>query len=399
MESFLSKVNETDGLEYSYAEKCTILREQIQLRKQMDGLKKVGGVALHNCCDTKKYPEPFDKLMEFFALICSWECAHGIPPPLRPQLLDGRKSKTGDDSLATVLLKKQHEEAAALTHAFYSTHSVDEPGEFRAYKMCRTYVPNPKSYVGARVKRVFPETGLSYSGVIEEYYDPKQFWVVKYDDGDSEDWSATDMKKRHPGFKCGPLVDGIHEHTAVAVREQTKNRRRHGRRNPVAEVMQDILPLLTQAESGVEFELPARYAESAGTVWKLLKVAVEDDGLRWGAYIAAEEAGNVDPEDIQNCSLDELQDSYQVTLALMEDIESWIQSSDALQAAVEQNPKVRRTTRARQQRVFFSDQSSDSSCDSDKTQDYVRNDAQKSVSTSDSEGDDVPFALLLGIGK
>ena len=178
--------------------------------------------------------------------------------------------------------------------------------------------------------------------------------MVKYDDGDSEDWPATDMKKRHPGFKCGPLVDGIHEHTAAAVREQTRNRRRQGRRNPVAEVMQDILPLLTQAESGAEFELPARCAESAGTVWKLLKVAIEDDGLRWGAYIAAEEAGDVDPEDIQNFSLDELQDSYQVTLALMEDIESWIQSSGALQAAVVQNPNARRTTRVRQQRAFYS---------------------------------------------
>jgi hypothetical protein len=48
MESFLSKVNEADGLEHSRAEKCTILREQMKLRKQMDGVKKVGEVALHN---------------------------------------------------------------------------------------------------------------------------------------------------------------------------------------------------------------------------------------------------------------------------------------------------------------------------------------------------------------
>ena len=162
MESFLSKANVTDGLEYSYAEKVTILREQIQLRKQMDGVKKIGEVHLHNCGDKKKHPEPFEKLMEFFALICSREAAHGIPPPVRPQLLDGRSSKPGDDSLATVLLKNQHKEAAALTHAFYSTYTVNDPGEFTAYKMCRTYVPNPKSYVGAKVKRVFPEMGLSY---------------------------------------------------------------------------------------------------------------------------------------------------------------------------------------------------------------------------------------------
>ena len=259
----------------------------------MDGVKKIGDVAIHNCGDTKKSPEPFDKLMEFFTLICAHEAVHGIPPPVRPQLLECRKSKVGDDSLATILLKKQHKEAAALTHAFYSSHVVNEPGEFTAYKMSRTYVPNPSSYVGNRVERLFSETGLRYSGVIEEYHDPKQFWVVKYDDGDTEDWSASDMKKRCPGFKCGPIINGSHEYTAEAVREQTRNRRRQGRRNPVAEVMEDILPLLTQAESGALFELPDRYTECAGTVWKLLKVSVEDDGQRWGAYIAAEEASRV----------------------------------------------------------------------------------------------------------
>ena len=71
-------MNETDGLEFSYAEKCTTVREQIQLRKQMDGVKKVGEVALHNCGDTKKYPEPFGKQahgvlrVDLFKGSCTW---------------------------------------------------------------------------------------------------------------------------------------------------------------------------------------------------------------------------------------------------------------------------------------------------------------------------------------
>jgi hypothetical protein len=81
-------------------------------------------------------------------------------------------------------------------------------------------------------------------------------------------------------------------------------------------------------------------------------VAIEDDGLRWGACIAAEEAGDVDPEDIQNFSLDELQDSCQVKFALMEDIESVLDPIFWLQAAVVQKPNARRTTKVRQQRAF-----------------------------------------------
>ena len=77
-------------------------------------------------------------------------------------------------------------------------------------------------------------------------------------------------------------------------------------------------------------------------------MAIEDDGLRWGAHIAAEEAGDVDPEEIQKFSLGELQDSHQVTFALMEDVRSWIQYSGALQAAAVQKPNAnaRRATRA-----------------------------------------------------
>ena len=129
LETFFGQKNVVDGLEYSYAKKCNILRDQIQIRKKLDGIRKVGETAINNCNGT---PEPLAKLMEFFALVCSREAAHGIPPPVQPQLMDQRTTKPGADTLATKLLQQQHEQAAALTNAFYSNNRVEEDGEFVA---------------------------------------------------------------------------------------------------------------------------------------------------------------------------------------------------------------------------------------------------------------------------
>ncbi len=88
LDEFLAQNNVADGLEYSYAEKCNIVREQIQLRKKLDGIKKVSGVALSNCSGPD-HPEPLSRLLDLFRLLCAREVAHGIRPPVRPQLLQG----------------------------------------------------------------------------------------------------------------------------------------------------------------------------------------------------------------------------------------------------------------------------------------------------------------------
>ena len=58
-----------------------------------------------------------------------------------------------------------------------------------------------------------------YKGTITGCYDPKQFWIVTYSDGDVEDWGVGDMKRRVPSFVCGPVIDGVTEHTATAVHD------------------------------------------------------------------------------------------------------------------------------------------------------------------------------------
>ncbi len=45
-----------------------------------------------------------------------------------------------------------------------------------------------------------------------------------------------------------------------------------------------MVPIISSAEAGDTFELPELYDKNIGTVWKLLKTYVEDDGSRWGLY-------------------------------------------------------------------------------------------------------------------
>ena len=118
LEAFLGRVNAVDGLEHSYAEKCKIIRDQIQIRKRLDGIKKIGNTVLHNCIGAA-HPEPLDDLRAMFKIICTRESIHGISVPVQPELMQGRASKPGDDTLATTLLKQQQAQAAALTKAFY----------------------------------------------------------------------------------------------------------------------------------------------------------------------------------------------------------------------------------------------------------------------------------------
>ncbi len=119
-----------------------------------------------------------------------------------------------------------------------------------------------------------------------------------------------------------------------------------------------------EAKSGDTFELPEHSTESIETVWKLLKVSVGDDGSRWGVYIAAQEALAVDSDDFLHLSPykpfalvkseDYYQrvffsnlDSYDVEIAPLASIESWIKQSTILRETIISNPNLRRSTRAR----------------------------------------------------
>ena len=295
-----------------------------------------------------KYPEPLPGLWNLFKLACERERAHGIPLPVKPQLLDRRAAKPADDGLAVTLLKEQHKLAQELSNAFWDNHRVEDEGEFIAYKMSRTFVNDPLSYCGKNVTKRFD--GEPYKGKIIGYSDQNQWWRINFQDGDVEDWSVADMKKWVPSFVCGPVVDGVTEHTAEALRERIRSRRKKGRDNPIETVAQEMVPLIAAANSGDLFEMPEGFDQCAGTVWKLLKVYVEDGSVvneRLGAYIAAEEADLVDPDDLRELTADELQDSYDVLIALLSDIESWIKESAVLSKAIKSNPNRRRSSRVR----------------------------------------------------
>jgi hypothetical protein len=113
--------------------------------------------------------------------------------------------------------------------------------------------------------------------------------------------------------------------------------------------LQEIVPMVTAAEVGATFELPVTYREGAGAVWKLLRTEVRDHTSRWGACMPAGEVGVVDPDDLRNFTMEELQDSCDITLAPLEPIGAWIQTPAVLSEAANNNPNLRVSRRVRQQ--------------------------------------------------
>jgi len=67
--------------------------------------------------------------------------------------------------------------------------------------------------------------------------------------------------------------------------------------------------------------------------------------------MAANDAPSVHADDLQHLSADEIemQHSYDVELAPLEEIESWIKATAALKVLVESNPNARRSRRTRNQ--------------------------------------------------
>ena len=77
--------NPDTGMEHSYAEKCLICRKQVQLRKKLDHLTKVGETKLKNHSQDG-LEDPLAMLLSDLALIMQHETTHGIPktkPPVR----------------------------------------------------------------------------------------------------------------------------------------------------------------------------------------------------------------------------------------------------------------------------------------------------------------------------
>ena len=81
---------------------------------------------------------------------------------------------------------------------------------------------------------------------------------------------------------AGAIVDGATEDTAAATRTGLRERRVRGRSNPMAAVAKEMTPFIAAAQTGGVFELPQLHDQSAGAVWKLLKIYIGDDRVRLG---------------------------------------------------------------------------------------------------------------------
>ena len=193
--------------------------------------------------------------------------------------------------------------------------------------MSRTHVPDPESYVNTVVKRMFDDNEW-YSGKITSYTDRYQMWHVEYDDGDSEDWTVPDMKLLLPGFKCGRFVDGVYEHSAEAIRTRNRQRRETGRReDQVEDVLSELMLQKNVAQSAKEFQMPDHYDQAAKTVWRMIRVFVERDGSRWAAVMPKDDVTHDMLDEVDELTMDELENLYDVTIAPLAKVQEWIQKS------------------------------------------------------------------------
>ena len=79
----LTRHNPMTGMQHSYAEKCLICRQQIQLRKKLDRLTSVGDIRLQNHTQAG-IEDPLSLLIADLALVFQHEILHGIPRPKPP---------------------------------------------------------------------------------------------------------------------------------------------------------------------------------------------------------------------------------------------------------------------------------------------------------------------------
>ena len=294
--------------------------------------------AVYPRADFKPKEELLNVLLGDFRAVLQHELAHGVPKPKKPSLVKPRAAKPGATSLATKLLLRQREKAAAHTRAFWASNPE---GAFVAFRKTRTRVPQPKKYIGVKYSKIF-ENDETHVGTIEEHHDDGQLWSASYADGDQEDLSVKDMKQfLGARFVCGgPPHSSVK--TAAELRQRNRNRRATGRENPLDGIGADLADIRAAAH----FELPARYKECSGTKYKLLKIYHDEkSGKALGAYCPEDEAAGISSEDIEELSLHELEAPYDVEVADYVSIVAWIDASNATAVVVERTEGLRRSTR------------------------------------------------------
>ena len=168
---------------------------------------------------------------------------------------------------------------------------------------------------------------------------------MKYPDGDEEDMGCRDMSKYlGDKFQCGLIRNPptAAEQPASELRRERRARRVHGRSNPLDGVEEE----LHQYAKGAEFELPARYAEFAGTKWRLLRVYYDDStGRQMAAYCTTEIADTIPPIDVETLPLEDLEAEYDVEASEYTRVQSWIAASAATEVVVQETSGRRQSRR------------------------------------------------------
>jgi hypothetical protein len=176
-----------------------------------------------------------------------------------------------------------------------------------------------------------------------------QRWRVTCQDGDMEDFTVASMQQRlGHAFVCGeprgPDAGLAAPQTASALRGGHRRRRLTGRRDPLDGVVAELQDMT----AGLEFSLPERRAECAGTTFKLLRVHLEDaTGRNMAVCCPADEAEAIPQKDIDNLHLDGLERECDVAAAACSKVQAWVAASAETATAVSSTEGLRRSGRNR----------------------------------------------------
>ena len=187
----MSKVHQSGLAKYTTAMKCDIVRAQLQYRRDcLARCLRPGAM-----CSNFQGPatEKLKQLLENFKAVLRDEGS--LPCLMEPPCIRRKyAAHMFATSLRTQLDRDRNSVTAAMTEAFLAAYAG---GVFAGWRCTVDYSLsnplNPEALIGMEVSETFG--GVEYRGVIDGYIKGKRWWKIHYDDGDREELNYRELVK------------------------------------------------------------------------------------------------------------------------------------------------------------------------------------------------------------
>ena len=304
----MSKVHQSGLPKYTPAMKCDIVTAQLQYRRDcLARCLRPGAM-----CSNFKGPatEKLKQLLENFKAVLRDE---GLVPSLMKPPCIRRKYTTHmfATSLRTQLDRDRNSVTTAMTEAFLAAY---DGGVFTGWRCTVDYSLskplNPEILIGMKVAKLFGD--VEYRGVIDGYKKGRRWWRISYDDGDREELNYRELVK----LAQPPDFSKLQYESPVAEFES---------------FMRDSggSPTLINDNAGTKPGEPGFFSLESEE-WTFISVFLVQDSKFpiQGAYMLRSDF----EEETRDLTLAKLREAHSsVRLSPMEDMQSWIDASQALQ--------------------------------------------------------------------